>query len=49
LISQRYDRSELRTKHAAARSRNGVVGSRGRKMPMIPTAIADMPTAVNSH
>jgi len=37
--------SELLTKHAAARRRNGVVGSRGRKTPSTPNPRRIMPAA----
>ena len=37
------DDSELRMKQAAARSRKGVVGSKGRKAPMMPRATLSQP------
>ena len=43
-----YIRVELRAKHAAARSKKGVVGKSGTNMPMIPKTRARMPTMVRS-
>jgi hypothetical protein len=48
-MSQLYKFSELRTYNAAARSRNGVVGSKGRKIPITPKTNEMLPKIIRIY
>lgn len=47
-MSQSYRRSELRKNAHADKSNNGVVGSRGRKIPTTPSTKESEPNMINA-
>lgn len=49
VISHLCNRPELRTNRAAAKRRNGVVGSSGRKMPIAPAMTQSIPKAARRY
>jgi hypothetical protein len=47
-MSHRYIFSELLRRHVADNSKNGVVGRTGKKIPMIPRTIVNIPSVRRS-